>query len=149
MARGFREAVQMERLNESMAYRIIGIGGLSVSMILLIFFPEIIAFLTLFGENFLSPDHSLLPGTITRLRIVVIGTFLIIVASSTVLIFTPVDTIRNVLGKEFLRRYFRQLFYSEEICGKPSILRFAVVTGTITGLGLFCRSILYYLSILA
>lgn len=110
--------------------KIIGIIGLIISVILIINLSDLVAFLTDFGEKYLSQDNSIGPKAVFIIKIYTITGLLLTAALS---VFFVLDLTRKV--SLFISTFF-QINHplTINICSKKRLDLYILVIGTILGM---------------
>jgi len=114
----------------------IGVAGLTISIILIIYYSDLIPILIDFTEKYISPDHHLKPGGIYNVKMVLF-TIILLIALLSVLCFLNL----NITGKlyNFLNTFInieslKRFLFNDELCDKEQLSKYIFIIGTSLGI---------------
>lgn len=111
----------------------IAIIGFLISFIIILFFSNIVSFLSDFVENYLSSDNSISPNTIIRIKTLVITLVLVFITTSILIIPNVRRKIIQVLNTYFQTDKAQKLFLTDDLCRKDRLSLYTLIAGTFLG----------------
>lgn len=123
--------------------RITGIVGLLISVILIIYFSDLIFFLIDFGEKYLSSDNHIVPDSVLKIKSIIIYFILLTIALSVLFILNLTRKIHLFLNTFFQTNKAIKFFLTDDICSKKRLSLYILVIGTMFAFFLFLYLLIF------